>query len=110
MGILPLQFEPGTTARGLGLTGSEIFEIVGIPGADLQPGGRIQVRVWCGGGATPVGGGGPSGDARPGGEPDLVFPAIVRLDASVDLEYYKHGGILPRVLRTMWQAQEQSHD
>ena len=68
------------------------------------------MRVWCGGGATPVGGGGPAGDARPGGEPDLVFPAIVRLDASVDLEYYKHGGILPRVLRMMWQAQEQSHD
>jgi len=110
MGILPLQFEPGVTARGLGLTGAEIFEIAGVEGNGLQPGGRVQVRVWCGGGAAPVGGRGPVGDARPGGEPDLVFPAIVRLDASVDLEYYRHGGILPRVLRTMWQAQDQSQE
>lgn len=86
MGILPLQFEPGTTASHLGLTGREIFDIRGIAGNGLRAGGRVEVRVWCSGGGTP----------------DLVFPAIVRLDASVDLEYYKHGGILPQVLRMMW--------
>jgi aconitate hydratase len=89
MGILPLQFEAGTTAAGLGLTGAETLEITGIAGDGLRPGGYVQVRV-C------------------GSEPDLIFPAIVRLDASVDLEYYQHGGIMPRVLRMMWQAHEQS--
>jgi len=108
MGILPLQFDAGVTARGLGLTGSEILEIAGIEGEDLQPGGRVQVRVWCAADATPAGGG-HAGDPRPGGAPDLVFPAIVRLDASVDLEYYRHGGILPRVLRMMWQAEGPSN-
>jgi aconitate hydratase len=82
MGILPLQFEPGTNATSLGLTGRESIDVTGISDGDLAPGARVEVRAVTETGAT-------------------VFPAIVRLDSPVDLEYYRHGGILPRVLRQL---------
>ncbi len=88
MGILPLQFEPGASAASLGLTGSESLDISGIAGDDFRPGGRVEVRAWRDGAS--------SGEAS-----DLVFPVIVRLDASIDLEYYRSGGILPHVLGVM---------
>ncbi len=89
MGILPLQFEPGTNAAGLGLTGRELFDVVGLTDEQrLRPGGRVEVRVV-------------REPATAGGMPDLAFPAIVRLDSSVDLRYYQNGGILQRVLRMM---------
>ena len=86
MGILPLQFEPGVNAHTLGLTGDEEFDIVDLESA-LQPRRR---------GST-------CGCAAPTG-PSSTFPAVVRLDASVDVIYYRHGGIMPRVLRLMLEA------
>ncbi|GAB4245401.1 MAG: aconitate hydratase [Thermoleophilia bacterium] len=91
MGILPLQFEAGTNAASLRLTGREVLDVVGV--ADerrLRPGGRVEVRAWREAQA-----------AAAGAEPDFTFPALVRLESSVDLEYYRHGGILQRVLRLM---------
>ncbi len=82
MGVLPLQFEPGVSVASLGLTGRESFDVVGIAGGSLRPGSRVSVR------------------ARPH-EEEVVFPAVVRLDSPVDVEYYLHGGILPRVLRRL---------
>jgi len=84
MGILPLQFESGQNAATLGLTGRETIDITGIAGGDLVPGGRAHVRA-----------------AAPGHE--VSFDAIVRLDSPVDAEYYRHGGILPRILRLMME-------
>lgn len=80
MGVLPLAFESGVTRRSLGLTGGETFDITGIA-KGLEPGGMVQVT------AT--------------GEDGTVttFPAVVRLNSAVELEYLTHGGILPRVLR-----------
>jgi aconitate hydratase len=82
MGILPLQFEAGVNAAFLGLTGRESFDVVGIADGALRPGGRVHVRARSQGG-------------------EIVFPAVVRLDSPVDVEYYLHGGILPRVLRRL---------
>ncbi|HXI21523.1 MAG TPA: hypothetical protein VNH46_10580, partial [Gemmatimonadales bacterium] len=81
MGVLPLQYEPGTTRASLGLTGRETFSISGIA-RGLTPGGRVTVTA-----------------AGEGGKPPITFQAIVRLNSEVELDYYRHGGILHRVLR-----------
>ena len=80
MGVLPLAYEPGTSRQSLGLTGRETFNISGIA-AGLAPGGRVTVT------------------ARHESGEETVFPAIVRLNSAVELDYYRHGGILQRVLR-----------
>jgi aconitate hydratase len=80
MGVLPLQFRDGESKESLGLTGEETYEILGVS-MDLTPGKKLEVR------AT---------DDR-GGVKTLT--AIARIDTVVELEYYKHGGILQYVLR-----------
>jgi aconitate hydratase len=80
MGVLPLAYEPGTTRQSLGLTGTETIGITGIAGG-LAPGGRVTVT------------------ARDESGKETVFPAVVRLNSAVELDYYRHGGILQRVLR-----------
>ena len=80
MGVLPLAYEPGTNRQTLGLTGRETFSISGIA-KGLAPGGRVTVT------------------ARDESGKETVFPAIVRLNSAVELDYYRHGGILQRVLR-----------
>ncbi len=80
MGVLPLMYEPGTTRQSLGLTGREVIGISGIA-SGLTPGGKVTV--------TAVGADGKQ----------IVFSAIVRLNSEVELDYYRNGGILQRVLR-----------
>ena len=82
MGVLPLQFADGATAASLGLDGRETCDITGLA-AGLTPQERITVR------ATAV-------DGRA-----TEFPAIVRIDTPVEMDYYQHGGILPFVLRQL---------
>jgi aconitate hydratase len=84
MGVLPLQFLPEQTALSLGLTGKEVFEIVG--GADAS---RKTVSVT----ATPTDGGKP-----------VQFEARVRIDTPKERDYYRHGGILHYVLRQLAAA------
>ena len=79
MGVLPLQFKDGESAKSLGLTGQETFKITGIAG-DLKPLQDATVTA--------------SGD---GGE--KVFMATVRIDTPVEVDYYRNGGILHTVLR-----------
>lgn len=86
MGILPLQFEADTDVEVLGLTGGERLDIKGL--ADVEPGGRVLVHV-----------------RRHEDDPGYALTVHVRLDSPVDLEYYKHGGILHRVLREMMEKQ-----
>ncbi len=80
MGVLPLTYLPGETRATHGLTGREIFTITGIA-QGLTPGGTVKV------------------DARREDGTTVSFKAVVRLNSDVELDYYRHGGILQRVLR-----------
>jgi aconitate hydratase len=82
MGVLPLQFQSGQTAATIGLTGREIYSIAGIADG-LKPGATITVQV-----------GGDNGKA-------IEFKAQVRIDTPEELVAFKHGGILPYVLRQL---------
>ncbi|HZY70575.1 MAG TPA: aconitate hydratase AcnA [Thermoplasmata archaeon] len=80
MGVLPLQFDPGTTCAGLGLTGAETIRISLTPGQSFGPRVRM-VGVATREGAVPI-----------------EFPLRSRIDSPIELEYYTSGGLLPYVL------------
>ncbi len=82
MGMLPLQFLPGETRESLGLSGRERYGVAGVVGT-LRPGQRLTVTATADDGAT------------------TTFEALCRIDTPVELEYYKHGGILQYVLRQL---------
>jgi aconitate hydratase len=82
MGILPLEFLPGESLQSLGLSGKEAFTIRGLA-AGLQPGQRIEVEA-----------------ARDAGAKQR-FTMVSRLDNQTDVEYLRHGGVLPMVLRQL---------
>ena len=86
MGVLPLQFPDGTDADSLGLKGDERFTITGIA-EGLRPAGTVRVTAVR--------------TANGGAESRTEFAADVRLDTDVELEYYRHGGILSYVLREL---------
>jgi aconitate hydratase len=87
MGILPCQLPEGVSAQTLGLDGSETFDLVGAGGAgELRPRQAARLLVH-----------------RPGGRTDEV-PVTVRIDTPIEVEYYRHGGIMPFVLRRIVQA------
>ena len=81
MGILPLQFFQGQNAASFKLTGEEFYSIKGIA-KGLKPGKILTVKV--------------SGAGK-----DKTFEAVCRIDTPVELEYYRHGGILQYVLRQL---------
>jgi aconitate hydratase len=84
MGVLPLQFPPGESAKSLGLTGEETFSIVGLAEAMAGGGGApSEVHVTA---------------ERADGEP-VSFDARVRIDTPREADYFRHGGILQYVLR-----------
>jgi aconitate hydratase len=85
MGVLPLQYLPGQTRETLGLSGRESFAIGGIADG-LAPGKRLRV----------------SATADDGKVTD--FEVICRIDTPVELDYYRHGGILQFVLRQLASA------
>ena len=80
MGVLPLQYTDGDTAEKLGLTGNETFTITGIS-VDIRPLKKLQVI------------------AKKENGQEIKFKAIARLDSNIEIEYYRHGGILQYVLR-----------
>ncbi|HEY4301332.1 MAG TPA: aconitate hydratase [Candidatus Didemnitutus sp.] len=80
MGVLPLQFKDGTNAATLQLDGTETYDVVGLS-SSLRPQQDLSLRI------TPV-----EGPARD-------IPVTCRIDTSIEIEYYQHGGILPYVLR-----------
>ncbi len=82
MGVLPLEFVAGETTESLGLTGEEIFSIEGL-NDDLQPRSEVTVRA-----------------VRPSGE-ELTFQAVVRIDTPIEVDYYRNGGILHKVIRDL---------
>jgi aconitate hydratase len=82
MGVLPLEFVNGATRQSLGLTGFETYEIVGLD-ESLRPRATLTVRA----------------TAADGTKKD--FPALARIDTPEEMQYYRHGGILPYVLRQL---------
>jgi aconitate hydratase len=79
MGVLPLQFKPGESAKSLGLTGHEVFDVTGIEAINTGQTPR-EVTV--------------SADGK-------EFTAIVRIDTPGEADYYRHGGIMQYVLRSL---------
>ncbi|HZE12880.1 MAG TPA: hypothetical protein VE086_03910, partial [Chthoniobacterales bacterium] len=82
MGVLPLQFAEGTNAQTLRLDGSETFSLTGLTDA-IQPGQTVTLEI-----------------ARKNGKRDSV-PVKLRIDTPIEIDYYRHGGILPFVLREL---------
>lgn len=80
MGILPLQFKDGENIQTLELDGSEIISITGFAD-DLQPGQMATLKITRSNGDT------------------KTTEARIRIDSPVEVEYYKHGGILDYVIR-----------
>jgi aconitate hydratase len=89
MGILPLQFKAGESAASLGLTGEEIYDVEGLPellDAGLTREREVTVKARAMDGTT------------------KAIRATVRIDTPQEVLYYKHGGILPYVLRSLLRS------
>ena len=82
MGVLPLQYRPGESAASLGLTGRETFDIRGI---EEMNSGTMPNEVVV------------SADGK-------EFRAVVRIDTPGEADYYRHGGIMQYVLRSLIAA------
>jgi aconitate hydratase len=85
MGILPLQYRTGETRESLGLTGEETFAVEGVA-AKLEPGMTVNVTATDASGAQ------------------KQFGALLRIDTPDEADYYRHGGILQYVLRSLATA------
>jgi aconitate hydratase len=85
MGVLPLQFVEGENASTLGLAGQEVFDITGLSN-ELRPRSEVAVTATA-----------PDGTRR-------SFRAVARLDSAVEVNYYRNGGILPTVLRSLLKS------
>jgi aconitate hydratase len=83
MGVLPLVFDEGQSWQGLGLTGEETVTIRGL--ADLKPRQTVAVEIAGAGGTRTI-------------------EVLCRIDTEEELGYYRHGGILPFVLRNLARA------
>ena len=81
MGVLPLQFKDGEGAATYGITGTEIFAINVTD--DLEPWQDVTVTVTRADGST------------------VSFDMVARVDTPVEVDYYRHGGILHNVLRNL---------
>jgi aconitate hydratase len=82
MGVLPCQFKEGTSAASLKLDGTESFDLTGLEHG-VRPRQEVQLVV-----------------KRANGETEKV-PLILRIDTAIEIDYYKHGGILPYMLRRL---------
>ncbi|MBI3041373.1 MAG: aconitate hydratase AcnA [Betaproteobacteria bacterium] len=85
VGVLPLQFKPGTTAQMLKLDGSEVIDLTGIENG-ITPMQDVTMTI-----------------TRKDGKKDSV-PLTLRIDTPIEVDYYHHGGILPYVLRELIAA------
>ncbi|MBN2068102.1 MAG: aconitate hydratase AcnA [Opitutales bacterium] len=85
MGVLPLQFLEGTSAETLKLNGRETFSLQGLNDS-VQPADTLQLEI-----------------TREDGRVDSI-PVLARLDTQIEIDYYRHGGILPFVLRQILSA------
>src|SRR3954462_1645855 len=84
MGVLPLQYPQGESAESLGLTGEETFSFTGVTALNDGPSPKT-VHVTA---------------TREGGDP-VEFDVVVRIDTPGEADYYRHGGIMQYVLRSL---------
>ena len=82
MGVLPCQFLEGASAASLSLDGTETFDLIGLE-KGLRPLQRLQLKI-----------------TRASGQTDETT-VILRIDTPIEVDYYRHGGILPYVLRQL---------
>ncbi len=82
MGVLPLVFKPGENAAGLGLTGEESYDIEGLT-SEIRPRQELKVVATAADGSR------------------REFNVVARLDSQIDADYYRNGGILQTVLRSL---------
>jgi aconitate hydratase len=85
MGVLPLQFKEGTSAQTLKLDGTETYDVLGLT-EQLKPQQDLTLRV-----------------TRANGQSENIA-VTCRIDTPIEIDYYKHGGILPYVLRQLASA------
>ncbi|CAH0445546.1 Aconitate hydratase A [Ralstonia syzygii subsp. syzygii] len=85
MGVLPLQFKGNDSAQSLGITGDETFDIEGLEG-EIKPQQDVTMVI-----------------TRANGDTKRV-KVLLRIDTPIEVDYYKHGGILPFVLRQLLAA------
>lgn len=85
MGVLPLQFKGSDSAQSLGITGNEEFDLLGIDG-ELKPQQDVTLII-----------------KRADGTRDEVT-LLLRIDTPIEVDYYRHGGIMPYVLRGLLAA------
>ncbi|MCA1591783.1 MAG: aconitate hydratase [Acidobacteria bacterium] len=83
MGVLPCQFREGTNAKTLNLDGTETFDLVGLQDSEIKPRQDVTLVIHRAGGET------------------VEVPVTLRIDTPIEIEYYRHGGILPFVLRQL---------
>jgi aconitate hydratase len=84
MGVLPLQYRSGDSAESLGIRGDETFDIA-VP-ADIRPQQDLTLVIH-----------------RKDGSVKEV-PVLCRIDTPIEVDYFRHGGILPYVLRDLMKA------
>ena len=82
MGVLPLQFHEGSGVESLGVNGTEQFDVLGLSD-DLKAQQQLTLRI-----------------TRADGSSEEV-PVCCRIDTVIEVEYYRHGGILSYVLRQL---------
>ena len=87
VGVLPLEFKPGESASSLGLTGHEAFDIEGL-GDEIRSRQELTVTARAAGGTT------------------KSFRVLGRLDSPVEVKYYRNGGILQTVLRSLLDSRQ----
>ncbi|HEX6567098.1 MAG TPA: aconitate hydratase AcnA [Chthoniobacterales bacterium] len=85
MGVLPLQFQDGTSAQSLGLDGSEVFHIKGLSN-EIKPRQTLPLTF-----------------ERQNGQSETL-EVVLRIDTPIEVDYYRRGGILPYVLRDLVAA------
>ncbi|MDR5739084.1 aconitate hydratase AcnA [Caballeronia sp. LZ016] len=85
MGVLPLQFKGADSIQSLNITGEETYDIEGL-GEDFKPQQEVTLVIH-----------------RKDGKDDRV-QVLLRIDTPIEVDYYKHGGILPFVLRSLLAA------
>jgi aconitate hydratase len=85
MGVLPLQFKGNDTTESLGIKGDERFDVIGIDG-EIKPQQDVTLVI----------------ERKDGSRKEVKV--LLRIDTPIEVDYYRHGGILPYVLRDLMKA------
>ena len=83
MGVLPLQFKEGESTQTYNLDGTETFDLVGLENTEIKPRQNVTLKI----------------HRADGSEDEATL--TLRIDTPIEVEYYRHGGILPYVLREL---------